>query len=167
MQVHQLVPALHDGDAIGDSARAMRDYIRKRGFQSDIYAYTIDESLSEEAIDFHRFQPQTGANDALILHFALPSGMTDFLKQAPGKKALIYHNITPAHYWTGYSKDLLHLATAGRKELESLASFIDQAAGDSEIQPPGTRAPEISENVRTPYLRQTGKIPGGALTFCV
>jgi glycosyltransferase involved in cell wall biosynthesis len=111
----------------------MRDYIRKRGFQSDIYAYTIDESISEEAIYFQRFQPQIHASDILILHFALPSGMTEFLKRSSSKKALIYHNITPAHYWTGYSKDLLHLATAGRKELESLVPFIDQAAGDSEF----------------------------------
>ncbi len=132
MQIHQLVPALHDGDAIGDSARAIRDYLRSRRYQSDIYAYTIDESIASEAIDFKKTQPQTSSEDILILHLALPSGMTDFLKRSTGKKALIYHNITPSYYWIGYSNSLLHLADAGRKELESLANFVDRAAGDSE-----------------------------------
>lgn len=132
MQIHQLVPALHDGDAIGDSARAMRETLRRRGYQSDIYAYTIDESIASEAIDFQQIQPQVNAEDILILHFALPSGMTDFLKRSSCKKAVIYHNITPAAYWLEYDQALVHLAHAGRKELESLASFVDRAAGDSE-----------------------------------
>jgi L-malate glycosyltransferase len=132
MQIHQLVPALHDGDAIGDSARAMRDYLRARGYVSDIYAYNIDESIAAEALDFNATQPRSNPDDILILHFALPSGMTDFLKRSSCKKALIYHNVTPAFYWLGYDNSLLHLAYAGRKELESLSPFVDRAAGDSE-----------------------------------
>src|SRR5580765_2685295 len=118
MQIHQLVPALHDGDAIGDSARAMREYLRGLGHSSDIYAYTIDESLSAEAVNFNVAQPQVGPEDLLILHFALPSGMTEFLKLTPCKKAIIYHNITPSFYWLNYDPALLHLASAGRKELQ-------------------------------------------------
>src|SRR5262249_37549471 len=132
MQIHQLVPALHDGDAIGDSARAMRDYLRAKGFASDIYAFYIDETIAAEGIDFYVRQPSVGPGDVLILHFALPSGMTEFLKRSNCKKAIIYHNITPAYYWLPYDPSLVHLATAGRKELESLAPFIESAAGDSE-----------------------------------
>ncbi|HSE43317.1 MAG TPA: glycosyltransferase, partial [Acidobacteriota bacterium] len=132
MQIHQLVPALHDGDAIGDSARAMRDYLRRQGHTSEIFAYTIDDSLSDEAIDFNLSKPQCSEKDILVYHFALPSGMTEFIKRATCRKAMIYHNITPAHYWLPYDPTLLHLAYAGRKELESLATFIERSAGDSE-----------------------------------
>lgn len=132
MQIHQLVPALHDGDAIGDSARAMRDFLRRKGYSSDIYAYTIDESLSAEALNFGVTQPQMEKGDVLILHFALPSGMTEFLKRADCRKTIIYHNITPSYYWLDYDPALLHLASAGRRELETLAPFIERAAGDSE-----------------------------------
>jgi glycosyltransferase involved in cell wall biosynthesis len=58
--------------------------------------------------------------------------MTDFLKQTPAKKAIIYHNITPAYYWLPYNKSLVHLAVAGREQLRDLAGFVDRAAGDSE-----------------------------------
>jgi glycosyltransferase involved in cell wall biosynthesis len=132
MQIHQLVPALHDGDAIGDSARAMRDYLRRQGYTSEIFAYTIDDSISDEAIDFDHSKPECSEKDILVYHFALPSGMTEFIKRAKCKKAMIYHNITPAHYWMRYDPALLHLAYAGRKELQSLAPFIERSAGDSE-----------------------------------
>lgn len=132
MQIHQLVPALHNGDAIGDSARMMRDFLRRQGYDSDIYAYDVDDSISEEAIRFHQSQPATTANDVLILHYALPSGMTPFLQNAPAKKALIYHNITPADFWLPYQSSLVHLAFSARKELARLSRTVHRSAGDSE-----------------------------------
>ncbi|HEY4492112.1 MAG TPA: hypothetical protein VI958_08915, partial [Acidobacteriota bacterium] len=87
MQVHQIIPALHDADATGDSARALRDYLRSRGYPSDIYTYTLDDTIPDEAIDFHQSRPQMEPSDLLILQYALPSGMSDFLKQTNCRKA--------------------------------------------------------------------------------
>jgi glycosyltransferase involved in cell wall biosynthesis len=132
MQIHQLVPALHEGDAIGDSSRKMRDYLRERGYGSDIYAYAVDDALVGEALRFGESFPAVSRNDLLILHYALPSGMSEFLRQADCRKALIYHNITPAYYWMPYQDSLVHLASEGRKELARLAPFVERSAGDSE-----------------------------------
>ena len=88
MRIHQLVPALHDGDAIGDSARAIRDYLRAKDYKSDIYAYTIDDSFGSEALSFAATPPVMAEQDVLIYHFALPSGMTDFIKSANCKKSI-------------------------------------------------------------------------------
>ena len=132
VSIHQLVPALHHGDAIGDSALMIRNYLRSKGYTSDIYAYDIDEPVAHEAIPFRKKQPDPGSRDVLILHFALPSGMTQFLRGSAGQKAIIYHNITPAHFWLPYDKELVHLAVEGRKQLATLAAVSDRAAGDSE-----------------------------------
>jgi glycosyltransferase involved in cell wall biosynthesis len=131
-RIHQLVPALHQGDAIGDSAIMIRNYLRSRGHDSCIYAYDIDEGVANEAIGFRKEQPEMQSGDILILHFALPSGMTDFLKRSKAKKAIIYHNITPAYYWLPYDRSLIHLAVAAREQLRDLAAHVDVAAGDSE-----------------------------------
>ena len=130
--IHQLVPALHQGDAIGDSAVMIRNYLRKKGHSSDIYAYDIDEAVAHEAIGFRKAQPELSPNDVLILHYALPSGMSDFLKQTIAKKAIIYHNITPAHFWLPYDASLVRLASTARDQLKDLAASTDRAAGDSE-----------------------------------
>ena len=132
MRIHQMVPALHHGDAIGDSALMIRNYLRKKGHPSEIFAYDIDEAVSHEAIGFRKSQPELTSNDVLILHFALPSGMSEYLKESPARKAIIYHNITPAHFWLPYDKALVHLATLGRTQLADLAAIVDRAAGDSE-----------------------------------
>ena len=46
LSVHQWVPAAHKGDAIGDSARRVRDLLRARGHASEIFALTIDDDLA-------------------------------------------------------------------------------------------------------------------------
>ena len=45
VRIDQWVPALHRGDAIGDSARLMRDAFRSWGHQADVYALELDEDL--------------------------------------------------------------------------------------------------------------------------
>ena len=42
MIINQWVPAAHRGDAIGDSARRVRDILRAAGHQSDLFALTMD-----------------------------------------------------------------------------------------------------------------------------
>ncbi len=54
MIVNQWVPAAHAGDAIGDSARRVRQMIRAAGHQSEIFALTIDEALREDVRPFGR-----------------------------------------------------------------------------------------------------------------
>jgi glycosyltransferase involved in cell wall biosynthesis len=132
VNIHQLVPALHHGDAIGDSALMIRNYLREKGHTSEIYAYDIEEPVAHEAISFRKNQPELTARDVLILHFALPSGMSDYLKESPAKKALIYHNVTPAYFWLPYDKGLVRLAIVAREQLAELAGKVDRAAGDSE-----------------------------------
>ena len=50
--INQWVPAAHKGDAIGDSARVVRDMLRRRGHQSDLFALTIDDDLREDVRPF-------------------------------------------------------------------------------------------------------------------
>src|SRR5690606_23595381 len=71
--------------------------------------------------------------DVTIFHFALPSPMTEAFARLRGTRVLQYHNITPAHFWSGYSAALFRLAALGRQELKSLAGRVDLALGDSEF----------------------------------
>ncbi len=54
MKVNQWVPAAHKGDAIGDSARHVRDLLRRMGHESELYALTIDEDLRHDVLPFGR-----------------------------------------------------------------------------------------------------------------
>jgi glycosyltransferase involved in cell wall biosynthesis len=130
MIVNQWVPAAHKGDAIGDSARCVRDLLRARGHESEIYALTIDDDLLGEV---RRFQ-EAGATrgDVTIFHYAVPSPMTEAFAALPRGRVLQYHNVTPAHFFAPYDANIFRLATLGREQIRGLAGHTDVALGDSE-----------------------------------
>jgi glycosyltransferase involved in cell wall biosynthesis len=130
MLVHQWVPAAHRGDAIGDSARRVRDLLRAMGHQSDIFALTIDDDMREEVRPFDH--PEATAGDLTIFHFAVPSPMSAAFARLPRGRVLQYHNITPAHFFAPYDPAVFRIAALGRQELGALAEATDLALGDSD-----------------------------------
>ena len=131
MIVNQWVPAAHRGDAIGDSARKVRDLLRNAGHESELYALTIDDDLRREVRTF--LDPEARRGDVTIFHFALPSPMTEAFAGLQGARVLQYHNITPAHFFAPYDAGLFRLAALGRQELATLVGRVDLALGDSEF----------------------------------
>jgi len=129
--VNQWVPAAHTGDAIGDSARRVRDLLRAQGHESELYALTIDDALKHDVRSFS--DPAAGRGDLTIFHYALPSPMTAAFAALDGRRVLQYHNVTPAHYFAPYDPQLFRLASLGRAELASLVGRVDLALGDSEF----------------------------------
>ena len=75
MRIDQWVPTLHRGDAIGDSARLMRDAFRSWGHTADVYALELDPDLDGDGRRFADWSPGRPA-DVVILHYALPSPLT-------------------------------------------------------------------------------------------
>ena len=131
MIINQWVPAAHRGDAIGDSARAVRAMLRRAGHTSEIYALTMDDELRGDVLPFADAAARSG--DVTIFHFALPSPMTEAFASLRGARILQYHNITPAAFFAPYDAQLFRLAAIGRQELQSLAGRVDLALGDSEF----------------------------------
>jgi glycosyltransferase involved in cell wall biosynthesis len=130
MTIHQWVPAAHKGDAIGDSARRVRDLLRAKGHASEIFALTVDDDLRGDVRPFD--DPAARRGDVTIFHFALPSPMTAAFATLPGGRVLQYHNITPAHFFAPYDANLFRLASIGRQELATLVGHVDLALGDSD-----------------------------------
>jgi glycosyltransferase involved in cell wall biosynthesis len=130
MIVHQWVPAAHTGDAVGDSARRVRDLLRGLGHESDLFAMTIDDALKHDVRPFS--DPAARRGDLTIFHYALPSPMTGAFASLRSGRVLQYHNVTPAAYFAPYDPALFRLASLGRQELKTLVGHVDSALGDSE-----------------------------------
>lgn len=131
MIVNQWVPAAHKGDAIGDSARRMRDVLRSMGHTADLYALTIDEELRDDVRPFG--DPSAAGGDITIFHYALPSPMTAAFRSLRRGRVLLYHNVTPASFFAPYDPALFRLAVLAREELKSLAGEVDLALGVSDF----------------------------------
>jgi len=132
VRIDQWVPALHRGDAIGDSARRMRDAFRRWGHVADVYALELDPDLEGDGRRFADWRPG-GADDVVILHYALPSPLTPALREHRGRRVLLHHNITPPEYFAGWDPEMVRICRLGREELGSLVPHADLGLADSEF----------------------------------
>jgi len=129
MIVEQFLPAFHYGDAVGNSTLSLHRFLEEKGIESRIVSLTIDECMKDKATFFKDYKENP---DSLkILHFAIPSELTDLFLKIKGKKAMIYHNITPPHFFTDFSDDLVRITHEGRKHLERLTDCFDLSIADS------------------------------------
>jgi glycosyltransferase involved in cell wall biosynthesis len=129
MTVEQFLPAFHYGDAVGNSALALHRFLLASGVESRLVTMTCDECLKDQAVLFSDYRLDPGS--IKIMHFAVASQLTDFFLEMKGKKVMIYHNITPARFFAGYSDFLARFTHAGREHLQRLRGSFDLAIGDS------------------------------------
>lgn len=128
-EIHQLLPNLAYGDAISNQALAIRDYLRRCGYHSDIFVRYLDERVAHEA---KLFKPNDISEQAgIIYHHSIGSELTDYVIAHPGSKCLIYHNITPAEFFRPYRPEFAQLLEKGRAELKQLAQYFPLSVGDS------------------------------------
>lgn len=125
MIVEQFLPAYHYGDAIGNSANSFHRFLLEQGIQSRIIGLTIDDRLQDEGVFFKDYKNNPTPDSLKILHFAIPSELTDFFLQVGGKKVMVYHNITPHEFFIDYSDHLVNFTYEGRKHLERLTECFD------------------------------------------
>ena len=160
MIVNQWLPAAHRGDAVGDHARALRAMMRRHGHESEIYALTIDADLEGDVRPWTHAASRAG--DATLLHFAVPSPMTDAFGTLPGTRILVYHNVTPARFFAPFDRDVAGFASRGRQELASLAGRVDLAVGVSEFNRRELDAIGFSPTAVVPLLVDTDRLTTAA-----
>ena len=129
-RVDQWVPALHRGDAIGDSTLLMREALRSWGYVSDIYTYTQDPGV--KAIPFDEWRAGS-AEDIVLFHYALISPMNEAFVNLGTKRVLQYHNVTPPHFFAAWDKEIHKILAQAIDGLPALSRATHLALGDSEF----------------------------------
>ena len=130
MEIHQILPTISPGDAIGNEVIEIRDILRKWGYKSDIYAQNIHSKMNAKR--YTDYKKVSSKDNILIFHFSIGSEVSDFVKTLPDRKILRYHNITPYEYYIGINDYLANLVKNGRNELRSFCDIIDLALGNSD-----------------------------------
>jgi len=129
--VHQMLPNLSPGDAIGNDVLAIQKVLRSWGARSEIFASHIHERLCGQAQPVENYSRQAGPGDALIFHFSIGHPLADELPGMPGRKILRYHNITPAHFLEGVYPAAAEQSVLGRHQLKRLTAAVELGLGVS------------------------------------
>jgi glycosyltransferase involved in cell wall biosynthesis len=124
-----LLPDIVYGDAISNQAINIRDYLRGRGYASEIFVKRREARMEGEA---RLFDPALIAPaNALLYHHSIGSELTAFAVEHAGAKCLVYHNITPAAYYEPYRPGFAWMLETGRAHLPRLAPHFACSVGDS------------------------------------
>lgn len=159
MQINQIVPSLNYGDAVSSDIIAIRDVLRKYGYDSNIYAKFIHPRVLKHAKQLSLYKGDS--SNILIYHFAVAGReVTEFVKKLPDNKILIYHNITPAEYFYDYDDILYSLCIRGREELRDFSKYFKLGIGDSAFNCKDLEKEGFGSTVVLPILIDFNKYKG-------
>ncbi len=133
MRVHQLLAALSYGDAIGNEALAIQRQLRSAGHESDIFAEMVHPRVAHLARPLWEYREVSAPDTVCVFHFSIGSAAGRLIHHAPDRLVVVYHNITPAHFFLGFHPHLAGLCHHGRRELAAFAPRAELGLGDSEF----------------------------------
>lgn len=133
MQVHQFHPTVSYGDAISNQILSLQRLLRQMGYPSEIFCEQMPIRFDGKVRQIKHYERYSSPQNVLLLHFSLgysPDIIT-WLEHVPGRKVLVYHNITPHSYFAGINEVYLEAAKAGREQLTQLSDLVDAGWGVS------------------------------------
>ncbi len=123
--IHQFIAGFTPGDAISNEAVLFRNIFCAWGYSSEIFSEDgcIHESYRKSVLDASHCS--VSSDDIVLLHLSIGSKVNDCFKNLACKKVILYHNITPAHYFTLVNKQTEANLKRGRKQVAELATTAD------------------------------------------
>lgn len=122
------------GDAIGNDCLAIDRILRQDGWDTGIYARVVDDRIP--AGTARPLSELSGLNDDDIVFYHLSTG-TDLnykLGGIPGRKVIIYHNITPPEFFLSPSNYRMYrTCEEGLFQTRMLTGIVDYCLADSEF----------------------------------
>ncbi len=119
--VHQFVPMLHVGDAVGRHTVALRSVLRSRGVASEIYVELEDPETVAETRPAASYAAEASPGDLLVYQFATASDLVDWVVGRPEALVVNYHNVTPAPLFAPWDDGLARHQVQAGLELGRLA----------------------------------------------
>lgn len=130
MKIIQITPTLSFGDAVSNDIISMSEVLTRMGYENEIATISATEKVKNKITKISHLK--MSKEDIIIYHMSIGSQLSNFVINADvSKKIMVYHNITPAHFFYGYDS-LLSCCVAGRTELKNLSWIIDFAMCDSD-----------------------------------
>jgi len=132
--IHQFVHTLSYGDAISSEVLALRRCFRELGLKSEIYCINVHPRYKGEAHDYRDFVGENGSDfpDTVILHYSLGSPLNDlYMSLTKATRSLIYHNLTPPHWFEGINPRIVADIKRGQEELPNLCRNTHNLIADS------------------------------------
>lgn len=124
MRIVQVLPSMAYGDAIGNNAIALNKKISQMGYKTDIYAERIDSRLPFGLVHYIAEMSKLDKADVIIYHLSTGTKLNYEIADYSARIIIIYHNVTPPHYYKDYDKVAYESCKDG---LHGMAYLSDKA----------------------------------------
>lgn len=126
MRIVQIIPWLSYGDGIGNTVRALHKIIKDKGFESSVYASSINDKTvpAGDAFTINNIG-KLEADDILISHVGSDSFLNEYVKTLECRKIMFYHNVTPPHFFSKYNKNTEISCKKAYREVKNLKNTFD------------------------------------------
>jgi glycosyltransferase involved in cell wall biosynthesis len=150
--VHQFHPGLAPGDAVSDHIFAVRRYARTWGHRAETYAVDVEPGTEGGVLPYRRLFRTAKDGELLVLHLSQGHEVFDQVSKLPGRRVLVYHNVTPPAFLEGIDPQMAAHARLGLRQLETLASRVELAIGVSEFNRKDLETAGFTNTAHVPIL---------------
>ena len=98
MKIIQIMPTVSFGDAVSNDARAIAKVIDEMGYKTAIHVENLDPRVKDKFVHKMTKLPSIDNDDIVIFNHSTGTQLCYSLPELPGRKMMIYHNITPPEF---------------------------------------------------------------------
>ena len=138
------------GDAVGNHVLHLQRILRGRGYASEVFAGRTDEHSRALALPASGLPSVADDETVLLVHHSFESRLLPLLRRTPGRKVVLYHNITPAYLFERFDPKLAAACASARAELYALAELAERGFAYSRFS---------AEELAAARFREVGVIP--------
>jgi glycosyltransferase involved in cell wall biosynthesis len=133
--IHQFVAGYATRDAISNEARTLRRIFRHWGRDSAIFCESrrILPELRGDTLDISEARARCNAADVAMLHLSIGSEVNEVFASLPCRKAILYHNVTPPHYFERVNPNTANSLALGLRQVNALAGAAEVNLADSDF----------------------------------
>ncbi len=131
IRVFQFTSTLRRGDGVGNDVLAIHKYLKEKNVKTRIYYESVVGCFSKEDADSIKELPILRESDILLVHIAFAWDFNDTLKDLPGRKVFVYHNITPPEFFAPYDEISAKACNTGLEQVKRLKDVPEYCLADS------------------------------------
>ncbi|MDP9320494.1 MAG: glycosyltransferase [Chloroflexota bacterium] len=128
---HQFAPTIAYGDAVGNDCFELQRLYWSRGVRSDLFAAEAKPEVRQFVQPWRDLEKLPVAGTSLQVHISMGNDALWDVAKLPHRKTVVYHNITPAHFFDGLNEHARRYAEIGREQLAEFAKVAELGIADS------------------------------------
>jgi glycosyltransferase involved in cell wall biosynthesis len=132
MKIHILTNALDYGDAVSTHSILLKKRAHDIGIEAYLYAEFSDDRVRGHVTSLDELAANADAGDVLLHQLFNETTLMPYVKAFPGRRVMMYHNITPPEYFPKGSP-VYRSCAGGLRLVQSLTGLYHHAVGMSQF----------------------------------